>query len=407
MGLVALGVSGGIGAYKAVEVARGLQKRGHEVVAVMTKAAQEFVGPLTFEAITRRPVILDQFSYGQNSSIEHIRLASSIDALLVAPATANQIGKFAHGIADDFLSTLYLATKAPVVIAPAMNTNMLEHASVKRNLDLLSSNGVRVIDSEAGELACGWHGDGRLAEPSVIVETVHSVLQPQGSLLGKCILITAGPTYEDFDPVRFIGNRSSGRMGFALATEAAKRGARVILVTGPTSLPVPERVEVTKIRSAAEMHVAVMAHVEECDAVIMAAAVADYTPMAGRADQKLVKGDEVVTIELKLAPDILAELGKWRDGRKLPVLVGFSAECSDSNQRAKKKLEAKKLDLIVANNVSRPDAGFDVETNVATLISQSDEDVRPLQSKSDLAQDIFDRVETILTRLGKPLEAHL
>lgn len=407
MGLVALGVSGGIGAYKAVEVARGLQKRGHEVVAVMTKAAQEFVGPLTFEAITRRPVILDQFSYGQNSSIEHIRLASSIDALLVAPATANQIGKFAHGIADDFLSTLYLATKAPVVIAPAMNTNMLEHASVKRNLDLLSSNGVRVIDSEAGELACGWHGDGRLAEPSVIVETVHSVLQPQGSLLGKCVLITAGPTYEDFDPVRFIGNRSSGRMGFALATEAAKRGARVILVTGPTSLPVPERVEVTKIRSAAEMHVAVMAHVEECDAVIMAAAVADYTPMAGRADQKLVKGDEVVTIELKLAPDILAELGKWRDGRKLPVLVGFSAECSDSNQRAKKKLEAKKLDLIVANNVSRPDAGFDVETNVATLISQSDEDVRPLQSKSDLAQDIFDRVETILTRLGKPLEAHL
>ncbi len=407
MGLVALGVSGGIGAYKAVEIARGLQKCGHEVVAVMTKAAQQFVGPLTFEAITRRPVILDQFSQGNNANIEHIRLASSIDVLLVAPATANQIGKFAHGIADDFLSTLYLATRAPVVIAPAMNTNMLEHASVKRNLDLLSSNGVQVIDSESGELACGWHGDGRLAEPSVIVKTVHSVLQPQGSLLGKCMLITAGPTFEDFDPVRFIGNRSSGRMGFALATEAAKRGARVILVTGPTSLPVPERVEVTKIRSAAEMHVAVMAHVEECDAVIMAAAVADYTPMAGRADQKLVKGDEVVTIELRLAPDILAELGKWRDGRKLPVLVGFSAECGESNQRAKKKLEAKKLDLIVANDVSRPDAGFDVETNVATLISQSDEDVRPLQSKSDLAHDILDRIETILTRLGKPLEAHL
>ncbi len=407
MGLVALGVSGGIGAYKAVEIARGLQKCGHEVVAVMTKAAQQFVGPLTFEAITRRPVILDQFSQGNNANIEHIRLASSIDVLLVAPATANQIGKFAHGIADDFLSTLYLATRAPVVIAPAMNTNMLEHASVKRNLDLLSSNGVQVIDSEAGELACGWHGDGRLAEPSVIVKTVHSVLQPQGSLLGKCMLITAGPTFEDFDPVRFIGNRSSGRMGFALATEAAKRGARVILVTGPTSLPVPERVEVTKIRSAAEMHTAVMAHVEECDAVIMAAAVADYTPMAGRADQKLVKGDEVVTIELRLAPDILAELGKWRDGRKLPVLVGFSAECGESNQRAKKKLEAKKLDLIVANDVSRPDAGFDVETNVATLISQSDEDARPLQSKSDLAHDILDRVETILTRPGKPLEAHL
>ena len=405
MGLIALGVSGGIGAYKAVEVARGLQKCGHEVVAVMTKAAQEFVGPLTFEAITRRPVILDQFSQGKNASIEHIQLASSIDALLVAPATANQIGKFAHGIADDFLSTLYLATSVPVVIAPAMNTNMLEHASVKRNLELLRSDGVRVIDSETGDLACGWHGDGRLAEPAVIVETVHSLLQPQGSMLGKCILITAGPTYEDFDPVRFLGNRSSGRMGFALAIEAVKRGARVILVTGPTSLSVPERVEVTKIRSAAEMHVAVMAHVEECDAVIMAAAVADYTPISGRAEEKQVKSDEVVTVKLKLAPDILAELGKWREDRKLPLLVGFSAECREVNQRARIKLEAKKIDLIVANDVSRQDAGFDVGTNIATLITKNDEDLRPLQSKSDLAHDILNRVETILTRLGKPLEA--
>ena len=405
MGLIALGVSGGIGAYKAVEVARGLQKSGHEVVAVMTKAAQEFVGPLTFEAITRRPVILDQFSRGKNSTIEHIQLASSIDALLVAPATANQIGKFAHGIADDFLSTLYLATRAPVVIAPAMNTNMLEHTSVKRNLDVLRSNGVRVIDSEAGELACGWNGDGRLAEPAVIVETVHSLLQPQGSMLGKCLLITAGPTYEDFDPVRFLGNRSSGRMGFALAIEAAKRGARVILVTGPTSLSIPERVEVTKVRSAAEMHVAVMAHVEECDAVIMAAAVADYTPMSGRAKEKQVKGDEVVTVKLKLAPDILAELGKWRENRKLPVLIGFSAECGEDTQRARRKLEAKKIDLIVANDVSRHDAGFDVGTNIATLITHNDEDLRPLQSKPDLARDILDRVERSLTRLGKPLEA--
>jgi|TARA_B100002003_G_C14145571_1_gene550796 phosphopantothenoylcysteine decarboxylase/phosphopantothenate--cysteine ligase len=405
MGLIALGVSGGIGAYKAVEVARGLQKCGHEVVAVMTKAAQEFVGPLTFEAITRRPVILDQFSQGKNASIEHIQLASSIDALLVAPATANQIGKFAHGIADDFLSTLYLATSVPVVIAPAMNTNMLEHASVKRNLELLRSDGVRVIDSETGDLACGWHGDGRLAEPAVIVETVHSLLQPQGSMLGKCILITAGPTYEDFDPVRFLGNRSSGRMGFALAIEAVKRGARVILVTGPTSLSVPERVEVTKIRSAAEMQVTVMAHVEECDAVIMAAAVADYTPISGRAEEKQVKSDEVVTVKLKLAPDILAELGKWREDRKLPLLVGFSAECREVNQRARIKLEAKKIDLIVANDVSRQDAGFDVGTNIATLITKNDEDLRPLQSKSDLAHDILNRVETILTRLGKPLEA--
>jgi phosphopantothenoylcysteine decarboxylase/phosphopantothenate--cysteine ligase len=407
MALVALGVSGGIGAYKAVEVTRGLQKCGHEVVAIMTKAAQEFVGPLTFEAITRRPVILDQFSHGLNSSIEHIRLASSIDALLVAPATANQIGKFAHGIADDFLSTLYLATRAPVVIAPAMNTNMLQHSSVRRNLELLRSNGVRVIDSETGELACGWHGDGRLAEPVIIVETVDRLLQPQGSMIGKCLLITAGPTYEDFDPVRFLGNRSSGRMGFALATEAAKRGARVILVSGPTALTLPERVEVTKVRSAAEMHAAVMSHAEECDAIIMAAAVADYTPVDGRAIEKQVKGDEVVTIKLKLAPDILADLGKWRRDRKLPVLVGFSAECGEANQRARRKLEAKKIDLMVANDVSRQDAGFEVETNIATLITQNDEESRPLQLKSDLARDILDKVDTILTRFGKPLEARL
>jgi phosphopantothenoylcysteine decarboxylase/phosphopantothenate--cysteine ligase len=402
MGLVALGVSGGIGAYKAVEGARGLQKSGHEVVAIMTKAAQEFIGPLTFEAITRRPVILDQFSYGKNSSIEHIRLATSIDALLVAPATANQIGKFAHGIADDFLSTLYLATRAPVVVAPAMNTNMLEHVSVRRNLELLNSHGVRVIDSETGDLACGWQGDGRLAEPAVIVEAVDYLLRPQESLLGKCILITAGPTYEDFDPVRFLGNRSSGRMGFALATEAAKRGARVILVSGPTSLAIPERVEVTKVRSAAEMHVAVLSHVEESDAVIMAAAVADYTPVSGRATEKQVKGDDVVTIKLRLAPDILADLGRWRHDRKLPVLVGFSAECGDSNHRAKKKLKEKKVDLIVANDISKKDAGFEVATNIATLITHNDEDLRPLQSKSDLAQNILDRVEALLTHLGKP-----
>src|SRR5207249_2969361 len=251
--LVALGVCGGIGAYKAVEVARGLQKRGHEVVAVMTQTATRFVGPVTFEAITRRQVITDQFAPGANADIEHIALASSIDLLLIAPATANIIGKLANGIADDFLSTLYTATRAPVLVAPAMNTNMFEHEAVRRNMDALARRGVRFVDPGEGYLACGWIGKGRLAEPEAIVAAAEAVLRPEGPLRGQRLLITAGPTYEDFDPVRFIGNRSSGRMGYAVAAEAARRGAEVTLVTGPTSLDLPRVHEVVHVRSAAEM----------------------------------------------------------------------------------------------------------------------------------------------------------
>src|SRR5947207_5218943 len=257
MSLVALGVTGGIGAYKAVEVARGLQRRGHDVVAVMTQAATRFVGPVTFEAITRRRVITDQFEAGVNADIEHIALASTIDLLLVAPATANVIGKFANGIADDFLSTLYTATRAPVLIAPAMNTNMFEHEAVRRNIDTLTARGVRFVDPGEGYLACGWIGKGRLAEPEAIVAAADAVLRPEGPLRGQRLLITAGPTYEDFDPVRFIGNRSSGRMGYAIAAEAARRGAEVTLVTGPTSLEVPRVAAVVKTRSAADMFEAV------------------------------------------------------------------------------------------------------------------------------------------------------
>src|ERR671926_762843 len=234
--LIALGVTGGIGAYKAVEVARGLQKRGHDVVAVLTASATRFVGPVTFEAITRRRVITDQFEPGANADIEHIALASSIDLLLIAPATANIIGKLANGLADDFLSTMYTATRAPVLIAPAMNTQMFAHEAVRRNLDTLAARGVRFVDPGEGYLACGWIGKGRLAEPEDIVAAADRLLGPRGSLLGKLVVVSAGPTYEDIDAVRYIGNRSSGKMGYALAAEAARRGARVVLVSGPTHL---------------------------------------------------------------------------------------------------------------------------------------------------------------------------
>ncbi|MFP6571857.1 MAG: bifunctional phosphopantothenoylcysteine decarboxylase/phosphopantothenate--cysteine ligase CoaBC, partial [Vicinamibacterales bacterium] len=253
MALIALGVSGGISAYKSVEVARQLQRQGHEVVAVMTANAQKFIGPLTFEAITRRRVLLDQYEPGVNTDIDHIALASSIDLLLVAPATANVIGKFSHGIADDFLSSLFLATTAPVLVAPAMNTNMYENVAVQANCRVLAERGVSFIAPDDGYLACGWIGKGRLAEPDVIVSAVGGCLRRDGDWAGRVVLVTAGPTYEDVDPVRYVGNRSSGRMGFAVAAEAIARGARVLLVTGPTVLEPPVGAEVTSVRSADEM----------------------------------------------------------------------------------------------------------------------------------------------------------
>src|SRR4051794_7475521 len=322
--LIALGVTGGIGAYKAVEVARGLQKRGHDVVAIMTATATRFVGPVTFEAITRRRVITDQFEPGMNADIEHIALASTIDLLLIAPATANIIGKLANGIADDFLSTLYTATRAPVLIAPAMNTQMFEHEAVRRNLDTLAARGARFVDPGEGYLACGWIGKGRLAEPDDIVDAAEAILRPEGPLRGQRVLVSAGPTYEDFDPVRFVGNRSSGRMGYAIAAEAARRGALVSLITGPTSIETPPVREVIRVRSAAEMHEAVMARGSDMDVVVMAAAVADYTPV-DRAGQKVAKVGERMTLVLKRTPDILGELGQQRlASGGGPLLIGFA-----------------------------------------------------------------------------------
>jgi phosphopantothenoylcysteine decarboxylase/phosphopantothenate--cysteine ligase len=430
MAFIALGVCGGIGAYKAVEIARGLQKNGHDVVAVMTRSAERFVGALTFEAITRHDVITDQWQPGANvglraersgqtspepwqrrADIEHISIASNIDLLLVAPATANTIGKFANGLADDFLSSLYIATRAPVLIAPAMNTNMFEHPAVARNLETLMARGVHIVDPGSGYLACGWIGRGRLAEPEDVVAAAEQLLRQrhdppkpvgEGRLKGQRILITAGPTYEDIDPVRFVGNRSSGRMGYAVASEALRRGATVTLVTGPTHLTPPPGAEVVEVRSAAEMHNAVMARAGDRDVVIMSAAVADYTP-AEPAQQKVKKSDGPLTITLQRTRDILGELGRLPSRRdKRPVLVGFAAETRDVVAYAQNKLAQKGVDLIVANDVSRPDAGFDVDTNAVTLVSHDGVEELPLQAKSAVAGAILDRVERLITEPVSP-----
>jgi phosphopantothenoylcysteine decarboxylase / phosphopantothenate---cysteine ligase len=397
--LIALGVTGGIGAYKAVEVARGLQQRGHDVVAVMTEAATRFVGPLTFEAITRRRVVTDQFEAGANADIEHIALASNIALLIVAPATANILGKFASGIADDFLSTLYLATRAPVLVAPAMNTQMLEHQAVQHNLEVLVRRGVRIVEPGEGYLACGWTGKGRLAEPDLIVAAAEALLRPEGPLRGRRVLVTAGPTREDLDPVRFMGNRSSGRMGVALAAEAGRRGADVTLVMGPASVEPPAVKELVRVRSAAEMHEAVLGRADQCDVAILAAAVADYAP-AERAVEKIAKDRETLTLVLKRTPDILGDLGLRRLSRgNGPLLVGFAAETEDVLTRAAAKRKRKHADLMVANDVSRTDAGFDVDANAVTLIDDEREPVSlPLQSKSSVAAAVLDRVETLLAR---------
>ncbi len=398
MALIALGVTGGVGAYKAVEVCRGLQKRGHDVVAVMTKSAARFVGPVTFEAITRRPVITSQWRPGMNADIEHIAIADGISLLLVAPCTANVIGKFANGIADDFLTSLYLATKAPVLIAPAMNVNMLAHEAVMRNLQTLTARGVRFVEPGEGYLACGWIGKGRLAEPAEIVEAAAAVVEPPASsLTGTRVLVTAGPTYEDIDPVRYVGNRSSGRMGFALAAEARRRGAEVTLVAGPTSVAPPAVNTMIPVRSAAEMHEAVMRVASNADVVIMAAAVADYTP-ASPADQKVQKSDGPMTLTLQRTKDILADLGSMRSGLGStgPVLVGFAAETRDVVASAREKRARKKIDLIVANDVSQPGQGFDADTNAVTIVGEDGEDQIPLQSKARIAGVILDRVEQLL-----------
>lgn len=403
MALIALGVGGGIGAYKAVEVARGLQKQGHEVVALLTRNARRFITPLTFEAITRRRVLANQFEPGVNADIEHIAVANEIALLLVAPATANIIAKFAHGMADDYLSTLFLATPAPVLLAPAMNTRMLEHPAVQENARILAARGVRFVDPGAGYLACGWIGKGRLAEPAEIVAAAEEMLAARparGALAGRRVVVTAGPTFEDIDAVRFIGNRSSGRMGYAIAAEASRRGAVVTLISGPTHLSAPSGVRLVAVRSAAEMRDAVTRASGDADAVIMAAAVADYAPAGGALASKHEKGQGDWTLRLSPTHDILAALGAARKSSS-PVLVGFAAQTGDPVPAARRKLAAKQLDLIVANDVSKPGSGFDVDTNEVVLIDRESEERLPLMTKDAVAAQLLDRVERMLSASGK------
>ena len=412
MPTVVLGVTGCIGAYKACEVLRELQRRDVDVHVVMTRHATEFVTPMTFEALSRHPVFLDQFALGAEGDIRHISLADAAQVLLVAPATANILGKFARGIADDALTTLYLATKAQVVVAPAMNINMFDHPAVRENLDILRARGARVVEPGSGYLACGWLGRGRLAEPEDIVAATMAVLEEieggaadasagadsRSDLAGETVLVTAGPTVEDLDPVRFLSNRSTGRMGFALAESARDRGARVVLVAGPTPVAPPSGVEVVAVRGAEEMARAVAAHAESASIVAMAAAVSDYRP-AERAPSKLKKAPGDMTLVLTRTPDILAALGQAKGAR---FLIGFAAETDRVLENARAKRTAKNADLLVANDVSRSGSGFASEQNAAVLIDAEGETELPLMSKRALADRIWDRVVALRSRRTRP-----
>jgi phosphopantothenoylcysteine decarboxylase / phosphopantothenate---cysteine ligase len=396
---IALGVTGGVAAYKAAELVRRLQQEKLDIQVVMTRAAQEFITPLTFAALTGQKVITEMFSAAGaapanvESAIEHIAVAQRIDLLLVAPATADILGKFAHGIAEDFLGTLYLATKAPVIVAPAMNVNMWEHPATQENLAALRARGVHVVDPDEGYLACGMTGAGRLAATEAIAKKVCEVLGLRHDLEGRTVLITAGPTCEDIDPVRFLTNRSSGKMGYALAEAGQRRGARVILVSGPTDRKIPEGVDWVPVRSAEEMRRAVQDRARNASVIIMAAAVADYRP-AARAQTKIKRTEKSLTLELEPTPDILAELGReLGTDRRGRVLVGFAAETDRLAENARQKLARKGADIIVANDVTQEGAGFDTDTNIATLFLRDGREIPlPKLTKFNLANRILDQV---------------
>jgi len=392
---ITVGVSGGVAAYKAAELVRRLQQEKLDVQVVMTRAAQEFITPLTFAALTGKKVITGMFDAGDSatanveSAIEHIAVAQRIDLLVVAPATADILGKFAQGIADDFLTTLYLATKAPLVVAPAMNVNMWEHPATQSNLAALRGRGVHVVDPEEGYLACGMTGAGRLAATEAIAQKVCEVLGLRHDLAGQMILITAGPTCEDLDPVRFLTNRSSGKMGYALAEAAGRRGARVILVSGPTDLQIPDGVDWIPVRTAEEMRNAVVERAPEANIVVMAAAVADYRP-ANAQTQKLKRVGGGLTLELEPTPDILAELGRAKGHS---MLVGFAAETDHIAENARAKLQRKNADMIVANDVTQEGAGFDTDTNIVTFFLRDGREIPlPKLAKVDVANRILDQV---------------
>ena len=395
MAVVLLGVTGCVAAYKACEVLRGLQGLGLDVRVVMTAHAEQFVGPVTFEALSRQPVYVNPFERNGGAEMPHVHWATDADLLLVAPATANTLGKFAHGIADDALSTLYLATQAPVIVAPAMNVAMWQHPAVKANIEVLRARGVSVVEPGTGYLACGAIGEGRLAEVSEIVAAAAARLGAKSDLAGLMVLVTAGPTREPIDPMRFISNRSSGRMGYRLAEAARDRGAQVVLVSGPTALDAPPGIERVCVTTAEEMYREVEARAGAAQVVIMAAAVSDYRP-AEASPQKLKKSAGPRRLDLVENPDILKRLGEGKGSR---VLVGFAAETQDLFAQAQRKLVEKHLDLIVANDVSQPGVGFEGETNAAVLIAADGHAVEiPLCSKRVLAERIWDRVAVLLGR---------
>ncbi len=391
---IALGVTGGIAAYKSVDLLRLLTKAGARVRVIMTANARWFVGPGTFQALSGLPVCTSLFEEG-DASIRHIDWAKETDLAVIAPATANIIGKLAGGIADDALSTLMLAVTAPVVICPAMNTHMYEHPAVQRNLDILQGYGFHIVEPDAGSLACGTVGPGRLATPENICEEAASILTPK-DLKGRTILLTAGPTREAIDPVRFISNPSSGKMGFALAQAAVRRGAQVLLVTGPVSLSDPLHAEVHRVASASEMADCVQSLVPAADLVIKTAAVVDYRPLQ-IADQKIKKTDDHLVVEFERTIDILKTIGQQKGHR---VLVGFAAETQQLRDHARGKLEAKNLDMIVANRIGEPGSGFAVDTNKVTLLYRDGREERlPVMAKDALAHELLNRIAPMLPQV--------
>ncbi|GAB4300441.1 MAG: bifunctional phosphopantothenoylcysteine decarboxylase/phosphopantothenate--cysteine ligase CoaBC [Desulfuromonadia bacterium] len=392
---IVLGVCGGIAAYKCVELARLLVKEGASVHVIMTGAACEFVTPLTFQTVTKNPVHTDLFNLIREREIGHISLADRADLFIIAPATANVVGKIAHGIADDMLTTTVMATSAPVLIAPAMNCAMYANPIYRENEDRLRRHGYRFVDPVVGMLACGWEGEGKFQEPQVIVEESLRILGPQ-DFAEQSVLVTAGPTVEAIDPVRFISNHSSGKMGYALARAAWRRGADVTLVTGPVTLPPPWGVRVIRVESAREMKEVVLREAGSAGVVIKAAAVADYRPVEPKGE-KIKKTGERMTLELVRNPDILTELGRMR--RPGQLIVGFAAETSDVRENAREKLRVKGADLMVANDVSAPDAGFSVDTNRVTVYDRwGGEWSIPLASKDQVADRILDRIGEVITR---------
>src|SRR5467141_448915 len=399
---IALGVSGGVAAYKAAEIVRLLQDRGIRVQVVMTRAAQEFIRPLTFAALSGEKVITDMFGSESGtgpanveSAIEHIAVAQSIDAMVVVPATADVLARFAQGIANDFLSTLYLATTAPVVVAPAMNVNMWNHEATQANLEILRKRGVRIVDPGEGYLACGMTGSGRLAANDTIVAAVMEALGASQDLAGETILVTAGPTREKIDPVRYLTNRSSGRMGYAIAEAALRRGARVLLVSGPTAIDAPGAAELTRVETAEEMLAAVLKFLPEATVVIKTADVADFRPKAAAAQKIKRKGE--TTLELEPTVDILAEVAPRKTTQ---IVVGFAAETENVLENARKKLASKSLDAIVVNDVSRQGIGFDSDRNAVTIISHSEVVEVSETSKWEVAHRVLDQVVKLRKRSG-------